>query len=51
MGFFPMWEKKIQDDIVWPNWKLRLEKYTPFIVYDKDLFKSIVKEQIKNVLV
>mgnify|MGYP003351275880 CR=1 FL=1 len=48
MGFFPMWEKKIIDDIIWPNWKLRLEKYTPFIQYDKAKFKAIVKEQYEN---
>ena len=48
MGFFPMWEKKISDDIVWPNWKLRIEKYTPFIQYDKAKFKAIVKEQYEN---
>ena len=48
MGFFPMWEKKITDDIVWPNWKLRIEKYTPFIQYDKAKFKAIVKEHYEN---
>jgi len=51
MNFFPMWQKKIKDDIIWPNWKLKLEKYTPFLHYDKDKFKSIVKENIKDVLV
>ena len=48
MGFFPMWSKKISDDIVWPNWKLKIEKYTPFIQYDKAKFKAIVKEQYEN---
>lgn len=48
MGFFPMWSKKITDDIVWPNWKLRIEKYTPFIQYDKAKFKAIVKEHYEN---
>lgn len=44
MKFFPMWERKIKDDIIWPNWKLKIEKYTPFVNYDKVKFKSIVKE-------
>jgi hypothetical protein len=48
MGFFPMWSKKISDDIVWPNWKLKLEKYTPFLYYDKAKFKAIVKEHYEN---
>lgn len=48
MGFFPMWEKKIKDDIIWPNWKMKLEKYTPFVYYDKAKFKAIVKEHYEN---
>jgi hypothetical protein len=48
MGFFPMWDKKIQDDLIWPNWKLKIEKYTPFIRYDKAKFKAIVKEHYGN---
>jgi hypothetical protein len=51
MGFFPMWSKKIKDDIIWPNWKLRIEKYTPFLIYDKAKFKAIVKENLNDVLV
>jgi len=46
MGFFPMWERKIQDDIIWPNWKLKIEKYTPFLNYDKPKLKSILKDNI-----
>ena len=46
MGFFPMWERKIDDDIIWPNWKLKIEKYMPFIHYDKPKLKSILKENI-----
>lgn len=46
MNFFPMWSKKIDDDIVWPNWKMKVEKYTPFVSYDKQKFKTILKESI-----
>jgi hypothetical protein len=48
MNFFPMWEKKITDDIIWPNWKLRLQKYSPFLIYDKPKFKAILKEKINE---
>jgi hypothetical protein len=48
MGFFPMWKKKIDDDIIWPNWQLKIEKYIPFINYDKAKFKEIVKEHYEN---
>ena len=48
MNFFPMWEKAIYDDIVWPNFKMKCEKYKPFLSYDKEKFKLILKEKIKE---
>ena len=46
MNFFPMWNRKISDDIIWPNWRLKCEKYAPFIQYDKVKFKNILKEVV-----
>lgn len=48
MNFFSMWDKKISDNIIWPSWKLKCEKYAPFITYDKVKFKNILKEAITN---
>jgi len=48
MNFFPMWEKEIYDDIVWPNFKIKCMKYKPFLHYDKEKFKQILKEKIKE---
>lgn len=48
MKFFPMWVKNIEDDIVWPNWKTKVEKYTPFIVYDKNKYKKILRDMVKE---
>jgi len=48
MNFFPMWKKQIDDDIVWPDWQRRIEKYSPFIHYDKSKLKNILKEKIKE---
>ena len=48
MNFFPMWEKQIYDDIVWPNFKIKCVKYKPFLHYDKEKFKQILKEKIKE---
>jgi hypothetical protein len=48
MNFFSMWDKKISDDIIWPPFKLKCEKYAPFITYDKVKFKKILKEAITN---
>lgn len=48
MNFFPMWDKKIDDDIIWPDFKMKCLKYTPFLHYDKPKFKAILKEKIKE---
>jgi hypothetical protein len=48
MNFFPMWEKQIYDDIVWPNFKIKCVKYKPFLHYDREKFKQILKEKIKE---
>ena len=47
-GFMKHWKQCIQDDIVWPNWELKLRKYTPFVSYQKDKFKQILKEKVKE---
>jgi len=48
MNFFPMWDKKIADTIVWPSMRRKFVKYTPFIDYDKEKFKSVLKETLKE---
>ena len=44
----PRWEKQITEDIVWPTQRRIIKKYTPFINYDKQKFKEILKEKIKE---
>jgi hypothetical protein len=48
MNFIPMWSKEIYDDIVWPDWQRKIEKYSPFVQYDKDKFLHILKKKIKE---
>lgn len=48
MNFIPMWSKEIYDDIVWPDWRRKIEKYSAFLNYDKKKFKEILKEKIKE---
>ena len=48
MNFLPMWKKKILDDVVWPIWYRKIVKYKPFIHYDKQKFKQILKDKIKE---
>lgn len=48
LNFFPMWDKKIDDDIIWPDFKMKCLKYAPFLHYDEKKFRSILKEKIKE---
>jgi hypothetical protein len=44
MNFFPYWDKKITDTILWPKTRDRCLKYSEFINYDKSKMKKIVKD-------
>jgi hypothetical protein len=46
MNFLPMWLRKIDDDIIFPEFVKKCGKYKPFIYYDVVKFKGILKEQI-----
>ena len=50
MGFLPVWEKEIQEDIIWPNWNMKLKKYQPFIFdqYKIQKFEDILRERISD---
>jgi hypothetical protein len=44
LGFFPYWEEKISDPIVWPSLRDKCIKYKPFLKYDYIKIKKLVKE-------
>ena len=46
LGFFDMWSKKISDDIIWPNIRIKALKYKCFLNYSKSDFKNYLKELI-----
>ena len=48
LGCMPKWEKQITEDIIWPTHRRIIKKYTPFILYDKEKCKQILKEKIKE---
>lgn len=48
LNFLPMWTKKVTDDIIWPEWKRKIEKYTPFIDYNKTKYKLLLTQKIKD---
>lgn len=43
VGYLKIWDKEIDDDLIWPKQKLLLEKYKPFMSFDKDKYKKIMK--------
>ncbi|NBP55089.1 hypothetical protein EBU71_00865 [bacterium] len=47
-NIMPIWEKEITDDLIWPTWHRLIKKYTPFIHYDKEKFRNILKEKMKE---
>jgi len=48
MELLPMWKERIQEDIIWPSYKLTIQKYIPFVNYDKNKFRNILRENIKE---
>jgi hypothetical protein len=44
LDFFPAWDRKIQDTIIWPAFKNKCLKYQRFLQYDKKKVKSMVLE-------
>lgn len=48
MGFLPMWDKKVDDDIIYPEWSRKIVKYTPFIVFSREKYIQILKQKLKE---
>jgi hypothetical protein len=46
MNFLPMWDKKITDTIRYPEFSRKVKKYTPFLQFDKEKFKSIIMKEL-----
>ena len=46
LGFFPMWTKKINDTIRWPEYRRKCIKYASFLPKDDVKYKLILKKVI-----
>jgi hypothetical protein len=44
LNFFPIWDKKIEDPVIWPRVRDTCTKYKPFIRYDKTKIKSFIRQ-------
>ena len=43
LKFFPLWDIRIDDTVLWPSIRERCLKYRPFLHYDKAKIKSIIR--------
>jgi len=48
LGFVPMWTKRIADTIHWPNYRMKLLKYSAFIPKDDVKYKLILKKVLNE---
>lgn len=48
LNFVPMWSKRIQDDIKWPEYKKKIEKFSCFLPSDMVKYKLILKKVLKS---
>lgn len=45
---FDSWAKQVQDTIIFPKWKLRLQRYLPFMDVDKKNLSHQIKEYLSQ---
>lgn len=51
LGCFKYWDKKVKDNIVYPDINKIVSKYRPFIAgYDSEKFKEILVDKYENIL-
>lgn len=43
LNFFPYWDKKINETVLWPVIREKCIKYAPFVRYDKKKSKQVVR--------
>lgn len=48
LSFFDLWDKKIEDPVIWPSIRDRALNYQPFINYDKNKLKKVVKQLMND---
>lgn len=49
LNFFPIWDKKIKDTVIWPSIRDRCLKYRPFLHYDKVKVKCMLHDHLESV--
>lgn len=47
MNFFPMWNNKIDDDIIWPQYYMKCTKYLPLMRFDEIKCRQILLKHMR----
>lgn len=50
IGCFSYWSKELKGDIVWDEVSTLYSKYRPFLEYDKNEYKEILKNELKKMI-
>lgn len=45
VNFIPHWNKKITDSILWPDTYIKIIKYDPFIMVDREIYKKLTVDK------
>lgn len=48
LKFFPMWEKRINEEFIWENFRMKCIKYYGFLKFDESKMKDILIQQLKE---
>jgi hypothetical protein len=48
LNFIPSWTKQISDTIIWPNYRMKLLKYSDFLQFDTNRYKLILKKVLND---
>ena len=46
VNFVPRWDKQIFENIVWPDFRKKVQKYTPFLEVDKTKFRGMLRRKL-----
>jgi hypothetical protein len=49
VGYMDRWNLELEDDLLWPDIKLKLEKYKPFLTYDRKKMRQIAIDWMETI--
>jgi hypothetical protein len=48
LNFFPAWSKNVADTIRWPDYRMKMLKYTAFVPFDSVKYRLMLKKVIEQ---